>query len=70
MFKKKDLLKNYPIGTRVRLIHMDDPHPVPPNTYGIVTHIDDIGQIHVNWQNGSTLALNPAVDKFEKETLQ
>jgi hypothetical protein len=27
--------------------------------------IDDMGSIHVNWQNGSTLALIPDVDSWE-----
>ena len=31
---------------------------------GIVTSIDGMGQIHVKWDNGSTLALNAFVDKF------
>lgn len=29
--------KEYPVGTRIKLIHMSDPfHPVPPNTIGTV----------------------------------
>ena len=31
---------------------------------GTVTSIDSIGQIHVKWDNGSTLALNALTDKF------
>jgi len=53
------------IGTKVKLIHMEDPYPVPNETIGTVTHIDDIGQIHVNWGNGSTLAILPGLDIFE-----
>jgi len=30
---------------------------MPFGLEGEVTHVDDIGQIHVNWDNGSTLAL-------------
>ena len=58
--------REYPVGTKVRCIHMEDAHPVPSNTCGIVVHIDDFAQIHVNWDNGSTLALIPGVDRFEK----
>ena len=31
---------------------------------GTVESVDDAGQIHVKWDNGSTLALNPDVDEF------
>lgn len=40
---------------------------------GKVIDVDDIGQIHVEWENGSTLALNVEEDDFtvvpQKETL-
>ena len=32
---------------------------------GAIDYIDDAPQIHVNWENGSSLALIPEVDKFE-----
>ena len=32
---------------------------------GTVDYVDDAGQIHMSWKNGSTLALNKGVDKFE-----
>lgn len=61
----------YPSGTRVLLDHMDDPYaPVPPGTKGTVKFVDDIGQLHVNWENGQTLALVPGVDDFRKLTPQ
>ena len=31
---------------------------------GTVKTVDDIGQIHVKWDNGSTLALDPKKDEF------
>lgn len=31
---------------------------------GIVESVDDACQLHVKWDNGSTLALNPDVDEF------
>ena len=31
---------------------------------GTVESVDDAGQLHVKWDNGSTLALNPECDKF------
>ena len=62
--------ERYPIGTEIELIYMDDTQAPPPGTRGTVTHVDGIGQVHVNWENGSTLALVPGVDcciKLEKE---
>lgn len=57
--------KLFPVGTRVRLIHMDDPQAVPSGTLGTVDHIDDDGQLHMKWDNGRTLALIYGVDQFE-----
>ena len=61
----ESLRKNYPVGTRVVLHSMDDPYaPVPPGTNGPVTYVDDMGQIGVNWDNGSGLSLVPCADTF------
>ena len=61
-----NLKKMYPPGTRIRLIHMgdDEPTPVPDGTTGIVSYVDDIGTIHMTWDNGSSLGLIPDVDLF------
>lgn len=59
------LREKYPIGTIVKLISMNDVQSPPVGTIGEVTMIDDMGSIHVNWQNGSTLALIPDVDSWE-----
>ena len=56
----------YPKGTKIELGYMDDFQAPPSGTVGEVTHVDDIGQIHVIWENGSTLALNTDVDSFHK----
>ena len=61
------LRKNYPSGTRVRLIQMgNDPRPVPPGTEGTVIGVDDVATIHVHWDNGSGLGLVWGEDLFEK----
>lgn len=57
-------MNNFIIGQRVKLIHMQDPYPVPAGTIGIIDYIDDAGQIHVSWNNGSHLALIQDIDKF------
>ena len=53
------------IGKRIRINHMDDMSPVPDGTEGIITGIDDIGQIQVKWDNGSTLSVIDDIDDYE-----
>ena len=45
----------YPIGTRVELMKMDDVQAPPIGTKGTVTGVDDIGSVMVAWDNGSSL---------------
>ena len=55
----------YPPGTRIRLNSMADPwSPVPDGTEGTVDMVDDIGQLHMKWDNGRTLSLVPGEDSF------
>lgn len=61
---------NFPPGTRIQLIHMEDQWAVPSGTRGTVEHVDDAGQIHLKWDNGRSLALVPQVDSFHKLTQQ
>ena len=59
------LKKQYPAGCRVELHRMEDPwSPVPPGTKGTVLCVDDAGQLHMQWDNGRTLALVPGADSF------
>lgn len=37
---------------------------MPSGLTGTVTMVDSIGQIHVNWDNGSSLALQTDKDRF------
>lgn len=60
----------YPKGTPIRLYSMEGEQTVPPGSRGIVDHVDDIGQIHMKWENGSCLALNLEADRFEITTQQ
>jgi hypothetical protein len=52
-------------GKRVRLIFMRDESSVKSGDEGTVRYEDDMGQIHVDWDSGSTLAIIPEVDEFE-----
>ena len=56
----------YPVGTKIELINMDGENSMYPGMTGEVTGVDDIGQIHMEWENGSSLALNMDIDSFKK----
>lgn len=52
--------KQYPVGTRVKLVSMDDPQAPPTGTLGTVQGVDAIGSIMVLWDTGSTLSVTDA----------
>lgn len=56
----------YPAGTRIELVRMEDSQAIQPGTKGTVTFIDDMGTIHMQWDDGRTLGLIPTVDIFRK----
>lgn len=63
-----DLIRSqYPAGTRVELIRMDDAQAPPIGTHGTVRGVDDIGSILVAWDNGSTLSVAYGVDIVRKD---
>lgn len=50
------LRAQYPPGCRVELVSMDDPYTtLKPGDRGTVSGVDDIGTVHVAWDNGSGL---------------
>ena len=57
--------EEYMRGTRVVLSEMAGEDKMPKGLRGTVTSVDDIGQIHVAWDNGSSLALSEG-DSFSK----
>ncbi len=62
------LREQYPVGTRIVLIHMEDPYTkLTKGDKGLVTGIDDMGTLQMLWDTGSTLGLIPGEDRFEKE---
>lgn len=58
--------QGYPPGTPVELISMEDANAVPPGTKGVVDFVDDIGTIHVTWENGRSLGVCPDVDRLRR----
>lgn len=57
--------KQYPPGTRVELIYMDDPYSrLQPGDQGTVTAVDCMGDLEIDWDSGSTLKLIYGVDRF------
>ena len=59
------LRKKY-VGKRVRIINMrDDPNPISPGTEGLVESVDDLGHLHIKWDNGRTLSLIVNTDTFD-----
>ena len=52
-------------GRRVEAVVVEDGKSVPRGTQGTVAFVDDIGTIHVSWDNGSTLGVIPGVDKYK-----
>ena len=47
--------KEYPRGTRVELLRMDDVQAPPIGTLGTVLGEDDTGSLLMRWSNGSGL---------------
>lgn len=62
----KQLRENYPTGTRVELVRMDDVQAPPLGTKGTVYGVDDTGSILVFWDNGSHLNVIFGVDLVRK----
>ena len=49
------LRREYPAGTRVELVRMDDCQAPPVRTHGTVLGVDDTGSLLMKWDNGSGL---------------
>ena len=61
------LRAEYPPGTRVELIRMDDPYTkLSPGDRGTVRSVDCIGTIHVSWDCGSSLGVAYGADACRK----
>ena len=58
--------RQYPVGTRVKLLHMDDVQAPPIGTKGTVPGVDDTGSLMVDWDTGSGLNVIYGVDRVRK----
>lgn len=58
--------KEYPVGTRVELVRMDDPQAPPVGTKGTVKGVDDIGSLLIDWDNGCGLNVVYGEDVIRK----
>lgn len=68
MLKREEIARikeRYPKGTPICLYSMEGEQTVLLGSRGVVDHVDDIGQIHIKWENGSCLALNMEFDRFD-----
>lgn len=60
------LRKQYPEGTKIELLEMDDVQAPPIGTVGTVYGVDDLGSLLVRWENGSSLSVIDGVDRVKK----
>lgn len=60
--------REYPAGTRVELVRMDDAQAPPIGTQGTVEGVDDTASILVCWDNGSHLHVLYGEDKIRRIT--
>ena len=72
-FPSKDIVDRlkaeYPEGTRIALVHMDDPYSkLKPGDRGTVKSVDDAGTVHVAWDKGSSLGIAYGEDSCRKLT--
>lgn len=62
----RHLREEYPAGTRVELLVMEDCQAPPLHTMGTVFGVDDTGSIMVHWDNGSRLSVVYGIDSCRK----
>lgn len=72
-FPRKEIVdivkEQYPPGTRIALVSMDDPYSkLKPGDRGTVDLVDDTGTIFVSWDSGSGLGLVYGEDSCRKLT--
>ena len=66
----QEIKELYPIDTRIKLLKDMDDERLKAGATGRVTHVDDIGTIHMDWDCGSSLGLIVGKDEFEIEKIK
>ena len=54
-YNKEKSLEKYPIGSKVKLIKMDDPYAPPIGSIGVIKGVDDLGSLIVQWEKHGRL---------------
>lgn len=71
-FPSKEIVEHirreYPAGTRVELVRMDDVQAPPVGTLGTVIGVDDTASLLMRWDNGSHLNVVYGEDVVRKVT--
>lgn len=62
----EQVCRQYPVGTRVELVEMDDFQAPPIGTKGTVEGVDDTVSLLVAWDNGSRLNVVYGEDEVRK----
>lgn len=60
------LRREFPAGTLVELVQMDDVQAPPVGTIGKVVCVDDAGDLIMEWENGCGLNVVYGVDRVRK----
>jgi len=50
---------------RIRILDMEDQHGLDRGMEGTVVKVDDLGTIHVDWDNGRRLGVIPGIDSYQ-----
>ena len=58
--------REYPVGTRVVLVRMDDVQAPPVGTKGTVLGVDDTGSLLMRWDTGSSMNVIYGEDIVDK----
>ena len=66
----QEIKKLYPVDTRIKLLKDMDDEYLKAGATGRVSHIDDEGIIHMDWDCGSSLGLIVGKDEFEIEKIK
>jgi hypothetical protein len=52
-------------GMRIRMISMEDQNAVDTDLEGTIEGVDDLGTLHVKWDDGRMLGVIPGIDKYD-----